>query len=353
MPENKTALVFKIIALYAGTVIGAGFASGQEIMQFFIKFGSRGLAGMILSGLIFGYLGLILMTLSTSRRTGSYADLLPLLMGEKLARFIDLVSLFMLPGGLAVMLAGSGAVLHEQIGLAPMTGAAAAAIITAAVILGGLQGVALVNMVVVPVKIIILILVCTLSLHVHGIKIPQIDPVAGTKASFYWAWSALLYVSYNMIVPVAMLSSLGAHVPGRAGALGGLAGGLLLGLLGLLITLTGLAFYPAITGCQVPLLFVAGQLGSLWQHGLGLLIWLAILTTAIANVHGFASRLAPRGGWPYRVLGLLTIAAVYPLARLNFAGLVQILYPVFGYAGLVLMLALLLAPVRELRRRRL
>lgn len=353
MIRNRFYPAFKIIALYAGTVIGAGFASGQEIMQFFIKFGIWGLAGAILSGLIFGYLGLILMSLSTSARTTSYADLLPMLMGNKMARFIDLVSLFMLPGGLAVMLAGSGAVLHEQIGLPLMTGAAAAALITALVILGGLQGVALANMVVVPVKIFILILVCTLSLWSHGIVIPHVNPGPETKVSGNWAWSAVLYVSYNMVVPVAMLSSLGAHVPRRTGALGGLSGGLLLGLLGLLITLTGLTFYPAITAYQVPLLFVAGQLGILWQHGLGLLIWLAILTTAIANAHGFASRLAPGGGWPYRVLGLLTIAAVYPLARFNFAGLVQTLYPLFGYAGLVLLLALILAPVRELWHKRM
>ncbi|WP_194174985.1 hypothetical protein [Desulfofundulus thermobenzoicus] len=113
-----------------------------------------------------------------------------------------------------------------------------------------------------------------------------------------------------------------------------------------LITLAGLAHYPQITGYQVPILLIAGFLGETWRHALGGLIWLAILTTAIADAHGFASRLAPGGGWRYRAVGLATIICALPLAKMDFSRLVQLLYPLFGYAGLIILVALLLAPFR-------
>lgn len=36
--------------VYVGTVVGAGFATGREIVEFFLKFGWFGLFGIIISG---------------------------------------------------------------------------------------------------------------------------------------------------------------------------------------------------------------------------------------------------------------------------------------------------------------
>ncbi|HHW43184.1 MAG TPA: hypothetical protein GXX25_05130 [Desulfotomaculum sp.] len=338
---------FRVVAVYIGTVIGAGFASGQEILQFFIVFGSRGLWGAVLAAVLFGLLGLFLMKLVMTLRTTSYAQLLPPLMGHRLAGLVDLLSLAMLPGGLAVMLAGSGAVFQEQFGLAPAGGVMLAAFITALVILFGLEGVLLANMILVPVKLLAIGLVCLFALFLHGISLPPgeqaVRPVTGLN---HWAWFGLLYVSYNLVVPVAVLSSLGRSLEKRPAVLGGLVGGLVLGATAGLITLAGLAHYPQITGYQVPILLIAGFLGETWRHALGGLIWLAILTTAIADAHGFASRLAPGGGWRYRAVGLATIICALPLAKMDFSRLVQLLYPLFGYAGLIILVALLLAPFR-------
>ena len=36
---------FSIAAVYIGAVMGAGFATGQELMQYFVRFGWAGLLG--------------------------------------------------------------------------------------------------------------------------------------------------------------------------------------------------------------------------------------------------------------------------------------------------------------------
>ena len=41
--------ILKVVFVIIGTLIGAGFASGQEIYAFFFSFGIKGLAGILIS----------------------------------------------------------------------------------------------------------------------------------------------------------------------------------------------------------------------------------------------------------------------------------------------------------------
>ena len=47
--------------IFTGSFLGAGFVSGQEIMQFFGVFGKMGIVGMILSVFLFGIFGYIFL----------------------------------------------------------------------------------------------------------------------------------------------------------------------------------------------------------------------------------------------------------------------------------------------------
>ena len=46
--------ILKVVFVIIGTLIGAGFASGQEIYLFFFAYGIEGLIGIILSSLLMG-----------------------------------------------------------------------------------------------------------------------------------------------------------------------------------------------------------------------------------------------------------------------------------------------------------
>jgi uncharacterized membrane protein YkvI len=348
--NSRAGLLIKVMTVYAGTVIGAGFASGQEIMQFFISFGVYGLWGVGLATVLFVYLGLLIMFLATRLQTSNYQELLRYLLGKRAGRVMDFISLLMLPGGLVVMLAGSGAVFSEQLGLPRLLGTSLAAVVTCLVVMKGLPGVLTANIILVPLKISALVVVSLLALlHQGALLQPFPDALPVNRVAGHWSWSSVLYVSYNMVVPVAVLSSLGRTVPVGIGMLGGALGGLILGITAGLITLAGLAFYPEVLNYQVPVLFIARSAGFMLQSLLSLLIRTAILTTAIAGAHGFASRLAPGGGWRYRLAGIGATLLAMPLASLDFNCLVQLLYPLFGYAGLILLFALILAPVIKKR----
>ena len=46
-------LSLRIGAVFIGTVVGAGFATGQEIMQFFTCFGQIGAVTLLMTGILF------------------------------------------------------------------------------------------------------------------------------------------------------------------------------------------------------------------------------------------------------------------------------------------------------------
>ncbi|MHB8155798.1 MAG: YkvI family membrane protein [Desulfocucumaceae bacterium] len=344
--------IFKIIVLYIGSVIGAGFASGQEILQFFVVFEGRGLWGIALSTALFGCLGGIVMLLAVHFRTSNYTDVYRLLLGKKPGRIMDCLSMVMLPGGLVVMFSGGGAIFSEHLGLPGWLGTLLVAGVTMAVLSRGLQGVIAANAALVPLKVVAILLICIFSLIYTGgprdyLSSGQTD--CGTKIN--WAWSAVLYVSYNMVVPVAVLSSMGKKVSLREGVAGGVLGGIILGLAAGLVYLAGISFYPEIKGYEVPMLYVAGSLGPVVKLVLGILIWLAILTTAIADAHGFASRLADPQSNSYKIVGAVTVLLALPLSALKFSLLVGVLYPLFGYMGLILIFALLIVfPLKLIKK---
>ncbi len=130
------------------------------------------------------------------------------------------------------------------------------------------------------------------------------------------------------------------------GMAGGFVGGMVLGATAVLITVAELTFYPEITAAEIPLVYIAGFLNKKLTYLVGLLLWVAILTTAIADAHGLACRLAPKGDWRYKLIGSGVTLAVLPFAGFNFSSLVRLLYPLYGYLGLILLAGLLVTPFK-------
>lgn len=342
-------MLFKVVMLYVGTVIGAGFASGQEILQFFIKYGQQGLWGVMLATVLFSYYGAAIMYLATKFNTRSYKEVLPYILGPG-AKFIDALSLVMLVCGVGVMFAGSGAILHQYLGIPLSVGIILALMIVLAVLCGGVTRVLSANLLLVPIKLLAIIIVALLAV----LNPATGEPLAGTPSNdlvaSHWLWASMLFCSYNIVAPMAVLSSLGRMVTPRLGIVAGITGGVLLGLATLLVTLAGLAFYPTVNNYAIPLLYIATVVAPVLKTFIALLIWLAIITTAIADAHGFSSRMAPEGGRKYKLVALSVCVLVLPLAKIDFANLVQKLYPLFGYGGLILMISLGIMPfIKALR----
>ncbi|NLN27047.1 MAG: hypothetical protein GX161_02430 [Firmicutes bacterium] len=76
---------------YAGAIIGAGFASGQELLFFFGAFGPSGLWGLALAGLVFTVIGGSLFEYARKVESGSHEAVLVRLCGANIGHIVDTV----------------------------------------------------------------------------------------------------------------------------------------------------------------------------------------------------------------------------------------------------------------------
>lgn len=113
--SNESA--FQLAFVYVGTVVGAGFATGKEIVEFFVRFGWIGLIGILISGVIFTGLGAKMMLISKRIEAESYQDMNRFLFGVAASRYINIVMFFILLGVTSVMISGAGAIFEEQLGI--------------------------------------------------------------------------------------------------------------------------------------------------------------------------------------------------------------------------------------------
>ena len=79
--------ISKIAFVYIGTVMGAGFASGQEMLVFFASFGKDGIYGLILAGFMFFLIGWMVLQLILAFECTSYKEFICIITGKKIGIF--------------------------------------------------------------------------------------------------------------------------------------------------------------------------------------------------------------------------------------------------------------------------
>ena len=68
--------ILSVVCGYAAAVIGAGFASGQEIISFFVKYGKYSIIGVLLSCIIFSVFAYAVLSVCVEKNIETYSDYL-------------------------------------------------------------------------------------------------------------------------------------------------------------------------------------------------------------------------------------------------------------------------------------
>ena len=283
----------QIGATFVGAVVGAGFASGQEIIQFFLVFGSSATYGMVISGILFALFGMAVLFLVERFDAQSYQDLVNGLFGHTLGRMMDYWIILFLLAGLCIMLAGSATVFSEHLKLPGSLGLAVTSACVILAVFGEGRGVMWINSLLIPFLAVVTVLVGFTSL-MYGETVITTEFSTGSSAGSLvgknWAVAALLYVSYNMVIGAVILASLGKQQVG-GNVLGGAFGGICLGVMSLVMGVAMLRFSNYIFFYEIPMLYLAGRLHPIFKYFYTLVLWSAMLTTAVANAYGLTRRL--------------------------------------------------------------
>ena len=314
--------VLRCAGAYCAWIIGSGFATGQELLRFFARYGRGGRWGtvIVLAGLLLT--GPVILAAGYDHREEGNFDHFSWVCGPVLGgiyrRLAPAASALLLP----VLLSGAGAALQENWGMDRRAGAALMAALVALAYFGGFRRFSAAAAVAAPA-------VALFSLIVGAAAAARsAEPLWSGPARAGWAESGLLYLSMNCWGASTYHSRLGASAADRRSAVCGGALGAALISGGVALMSAAIAGCPAAMATQVPALYLAQCISPALGGAFAWVLLAGIFSSCCAMVWTACPGEGSGGK------ALLMLGAALVLGRLPFARLVARLYPLLGWLGL-------------------
>lgn len=354
---NKYSL--QIALAYMSVVIGGGFASGNEVLQFFTGYGLAGIAGSVVAAVLFAFLGMQIARISSVMQAGSHKQVLYILFGEKAGFVVDVILSFFLYGVGVVMLAGAGSTLLQQFGLAPLFGSVLMTVLVVATLCLNVKGIVNLISAVMPFLLVMVVSITVYSIYTSTGTQAELTQVAedipvitflGAEIP-NWALSGLLYASFNIAVGFPMLAVIGGLTKQpKAASLGGMSGGLGLGFLIIVLNIGLFANLDKLVGIEIPTLLLAEQIHPWLAVLMSLALIGMIYSTAVGMFFAFGARFATPDTNRFKILSAIFAAIGLALSQVGFTKLVGTVYPMLGVVGLILIIAIALSWIRTRSR---
>ena len=339
---NKQSI--QIALAYMSVVIGGGFASGQEVLQFFTGYGLIGIVGTLVSGLMFAFLGMHIARMSSKMQASSHKEVLYILFGARIGLVVDVVLSFFLYGVGVVMLAGSGSIFAQQYDLPPLFGGVLMTVLVIATLCMNVKRIIDLISAVMPFLLAMVLIITTYSIFSYNAPIETLDAVArenNETVSGNWFVGALLYASFNIAVGFPMLAVIGGMTKQpKAAALGGVLGGLGLGALILLLNIGLFANINQLEGIEMPSLALAGRISPILSVVMSVALVCMVYSTAVGMFFAFSARFAKPETSRFKLISAVTVCIGLALSLGGFSKLVGTVYPLLGYVGFALILAI-------------
>lgn len=344
----KTSL--RIGAVYVSAIIGAGFASGQEILQYFTYYGWLSLAGIVIATIIFAWLGYQIADLGSKLEARSHKGVILQLGGKYFGTLVDYIIILACLNATVVMLAGGGALLNQLFDIPVFIGGAVVMILVAITLVMNLNKIINVIGSVTPFLILMALILSIYALFTSDISIAGVSEQARPEltASPHWILSAVLYVSYNVIMAVAILSVVGGSVKdSKVAARGGMLGGIGLGLLLLILNFGLISKLDHVADVEMPTLLLASDIAPWLSTIMGIVIFAMVFSTAAGALYAFSTRIVDPKKPNFKVFVVGFAVLAYILSFVGFSTLVGTVYPMFGYLGLLLIVIVLIQWIRH------
>lgn len=332
--------VLKVVFVIIGTLIGAEFASGQEVYLFFFSYGMKGLIGILISSIISGVVIYSTFNILNKYKINTYKDFLNILIPKNtklkiIANFI--INIFILIT-FFIMIAGFGAYFEQEIGINRLVGSLILAIITFIVFMTSIKGVVKVNELIVPILIGFIFIIGIIS--IKDIHILNLENYVIRTNYTNFALSAVLYSSYNSILLIPVLITLNNYVKNKKQIFYiSFISAIVTILLSVIIFLLLVRVDVEISKLEMPVVYVVSNMFKILRYIYGVIILGSIFTTAISLGVSFLQNTAKNKKGYTQISIIMCITSVI-ISKFGFSNLVSLLYPIFGYLGLIQILRL-------------
>lgn len=342
-----------VAASFVGIVVGAGFASGMEALQYFVAYGTNGFYGVILASVTMLFAATAFMTFGSYFLAREHNEVFYNVTSKPAAFIMDWSAVACMFSVGFVMFAGAGSNLRQSFGWPIWVGAVA--MLTLMLIVGRFD-VDKVSSVIgwaTPLLVVFVLIGSIYSFTQVDVSWSEVDSYAQQEVSRadgtpYWWLGALNHTGLNALCGVSMaLVMAGDEFDTKSTRLGGILGGVIYAVMLALLVASLLIQVESVNGNDMPLLAVIDNVDPVLGFIMTWVIFLMVFNTCLGMFYALAKRLTRKK--PERFYPVYAIACIvgFGLSFAGFQPLVSSLYPILGYLGLFVMAVMTVTYLRH------
>lgn len=322
--------VISITLVIIGALIGAGFASGQEIFSFFYIYGKNGIYGILIMSILIGIFIYKSLKIIYQKQVYNYNDFLNLFIkNTKIRNVILWIVNVLLLVSFYIMVAGFGAYFEQEIGINRIIGSIVLNLLCVIVFFSNIKGVLKASNLIVPFLIFFIFFI--------GIKnIVQIRTIDFYQMKNNWILSMLIYNSYNFILLMPVLISLKKQITKKKNIK---KVSILVTIIILILSISIFflllnANIKEIENQEMPIVYIISNYFNKYKKIYAFIVLASIFTTAISVGIGFLQNISKNSNsYPQFVLFMCITSLL--MSNIGFSKLLNLIYPVFGYIGIL------------------
>lgn len=342
--ENKGLIVWKDVlkigGAYAAFCIGSGFATGQEIMQFFTAHGWAGIGAAFITLVLYIWMGMTMMKEGHQHHLDTDTAVWNHFCGKYMGVVMNCFGSFVVFGIYVVMIGGAGASMEQYLGIPNIAGRL---IMSAACLIVALMGLnKLVDILgfIGPVIIVCALAIGLITIVRDSSQISMIQEslsqVEVPATSGNWIVSGFLYAGFMAFMIIPFMTQLGSssRVSLHSGMAGGAAGAIFQVIAIIIMLIAQLLNITMIHDSQIPSLMLAEKISPVLAGVFVVIVLLGIFSTAMPLLWMLAHKAGADRSRKFNVTTVLLVVAAVVLSVLPFTVLVNKIYGISGYVGI-------------------
>lgn len=228
------------------------------------------------------------------------------------------------------MIAGFSAYFSQELGIPNIIGTIIVSILCYIIFMGNIERLIQVNTLLIPILILFIILLITKNIDAYtNINEKMIQPNLLKSI-----WSAILYSSYNSITLIPIVVSLKKYIKNKQQIKAvSIICTIILTILAIAILGLILKIDIDINKIELPTVYVAGMIGKIYKYLYGLIILVAIFTSAISAGYSLLENYEKKPLQYKKIAIFLCISSLF-VSKIGFSNLINTLYPIFGLLGI-------------------
>ena len=349
------SLVLTIAGAVLAFLIGSGFASGQEILQYFASYQYESfLVGIVIIAVLC-FANYCFVFAGNREKFTKGSEVFNFYCGPIIGRFFDYFAAIFCYMSFVVMLGGIAATVNQQFGIPGVVGAVGLAACAGLTVIFGLDAIVNIISKIGPALVLLSILIGLCTLFISWDAIPAGAELIKTKqvkvmqASTNWLLAGASYGGFCLMWLAGFMAQLGSEYErnGKELQLGQVIGVSMLVIACIIVGFAQVANIQEVAGTQVPNLVLAQKLAPLLAHGFAVIIILAIYTTACPLLWTVSARFTEQGSARYKgFTAVLAIVGCFVALKVPFSTLVNYIYVLNGYGGALLIIFMIVKLAR-------